>query len=455
MPAAHSAAEARFTAGTACLAAGDLHGAEAAFASACALAPALYEARLNLAYCLSERGAHAAAEHEYRQLLAAGVCCVELFTGLSALLIGLGRDAEAEPLLRDGLRHHPQAVPLLANLGALLTRARREEEARAALEQALALEPDHTGAHHTLAYLLLRAGNLVDGFAHYEARLAHSGLAREMAQRGIPLWQGEALAGRSVLIGLEAGFGDMIQFARYARELKALGARRVELLCLPAQARLFASLDGIDHVYRLGDAPPAEGWDCWIPPMSLPQRLGTTLATVPAEIPYLHPEPAAVAQWQARLPAARLRIGLVWRGNPRFENDAARSLPGLHTLAPLWELPGVHWVSLQKDARAEELAAAPGPLFDAAPWLDDFADTAAALTELDLLISVDTASAHLAGALGIPCWLLLPAFMCDWRWLREGERTPWYPAHRLFRQEEAGNWQEAVKALKNALAACY
>jgi hypothetical protein len=184
--------------------------------------------------------------------------------------------------------------------------------------------------------------------------------------------------------------------------------------------------------------------------MRLPGIFGTTLASIPAQLPYLHAQADAVAQWRSLLPQQGLRVGLAWRGNANFENDAERSLPSLMALAPLAATP-VHFVSLQKGEGEDDAPPAGMHIFPAASRINDFADTAAVIANLDLVISVDTAVAHLVGALGKPCWLLLPDYRCDWRWMTGREDTPWYPAMRLFRQPRGGGWPEVVAQLATAL----
>ena len=240
----------------------------------------------------------------------------------------------------------------------------------------------------------------------------------------------------------------MLHLGRYCAELKARGAGRVTLLCHPPLKRLLATLAGVDALVGFDEEVPPT--DCWTPLLSLPYYCHTRLDTVPAALPYLHAESALVAAWAPHLPAQGLRVGLVWKGNPRFENDAERSLSHLHLLNPLAAIPGLAFISLQKGADEDEsaswLATALGP------QIQDFADTAAIVAQLDLLVSVDTAVAHLAGALGTPCWLLLPDYLPDWRWLTERSDTPWYPeTMRLFRQPAGGGWGPVVADVAAAL----
>jgi hypothetical protein len=245
----------------------------------------------------------------------------------------------------------------------------------------------------------------------------------------------------------------MIQFCRYLPQLKAHGAARITLVCHAALTPLFGALAGVDAVYgNDGDAPLA-GHDYWVYPLSLPYFFRTDLDSIPATIPYLHAPPERIAAWTPRMPADGLRVGLAWRGNPAHENDADRSLPALATLAPLADIAGINWISVQQGHGADE-ARTPPPgmtLHDLGSTIADFADTAAIIAQLDLLICVDTAVAHLAGALGVPCWLMLNDYKTDWRWLATRTDTPWYPGMRLFRQARAGDWAAVVDAIAREL----
>ena len=247
----------------------------------------------------------------------------------------------------------------------------------------------------------------------------------------------------------------MLQFCRYVPLLKARGAARIGLVCHGALARLLRPMAGLDALFPLEDGIPATGWDYWTLPLSLPLHCGTRLDTIPAAIPYLRADPDLVEAWQERIPATGLRVGLAWKGNPRFENDGDRSLPHLSCLAPLASVPGVRLASLQKgrgEGEPEEVRPRMDVL-DPAPWIQDFADLAAIMANLDLVVSVDSAAAHLAGALGKACWILLPDHLTDWRWLTEREDSPWYPGVvRLFRQGPDQAWPPVVERVASGLA---
>ncbi len=314
-------------------------------------------------------------------------------------------------------------------------------QAVACLEHALTLAPTNADAHWNLANALLASGDFKRGFAEYEWRFRREG--RGERAMPMPRWQGGTLAGKTILLALEQGIGDLIQFVRYAAVLAARGAT-VVVECHPGLQSLIATAPGVARTVDPGAQVAA---DVYLPLLSLPHVLGLTFDDVQP--------PAAYLRVPAGTPAfdldGRLKVGLVWRGNPNHENDQWRSV-ALPLLAPLLDVPGAAFYSLQVGAGASELARAPWRerVTDLAPRLADFAATAAAVGALDLVITVDTAVAHLAGALGKPTWLLV-AQGNDWRWLHGRDDTPWYSAMRLFRQRKHRNWQPTVTSLTAAL----
>lgn len=453
MPKTPPSAEALFFDGTQRLTAGDALGAETCLRAALVLAPTLAEAHANLGLALEARGALTEAADCYRTAIAHNPTLPQTFVNLAGVLLLLRQLADAEVACAQALRLRRDDPDTWCNLGAVYARMGLELESEEACREAIALDPQHAKARFNLAYLLLRQGRWdgdEGGWAQFESRDWYAALARRLA---CPRWQGEPLAGRSVLVGFEAGHGDMLQFGRYCAELKARGAGRVTLLCHPPLKRLLATLPGVDALVGFDeDLPPTDPFDCWTPLLSLPALCQTRLDTVPATLPYLHAEPELLAAWAPRLPTTGLRVGLVWKGNPRFENDTERSLPGLATLQPLAAVAGLSFISLQKGAGEDETAAWVATALG--PQIHDFADTAAIVAQLDLLISVDTAVAHLAGALDKPCWVLLPDYLPDWRWLTGRTDSPWYPgAVRLFRQPAGGGWGPVVADVAAALQA--
>ena len=444
-------AVALFFEGTDCMAAGDVSHAEACFRLALEIAPDFAEVHANLGLLLDKEGAQEAAEVCYRRAIDLNPELAQTYLNLGVLMASQKRFAEAEAAYKQAITCDPESPVSWSNLGVLLASMRREDEAEECYRTAMALDETYAMARFNLSYLLLRQGRFEEGWQCLEARRWYAALA---AYLQVPRWHGEALAGKSIVIGYEAGHGDMIQFCRYADSLKRLGAASITLLCHPALKTLFATLDGVDRVIAFNEPTPASGWDVWTPLLSLPYFCQTRIDSIPANIPYLRASPECIQRWTAQLPEGGIRVGLVWKGNPLFENDADRSLPSLAVLAPLWAVAGVRFISLQKGAGEDEVApVADGlSLIQLGAQFEDFADTAAALMSLDLLISVDTATAHLAGALGKPCWVMLPAYQTDWRWLTDRTDSPWYPGTlRLFRQNTMGDWSGVVAEMVAAL----
>jgi hypothetical protein len=449
-------AEEAFGAGCRHLAAGNASEAEAYFREAIRVAPDCPEAHTNLGLLLEQKGMPAAAEHHYRLSLALNPESGNTQINMAALLTGRRRFEEAEIACRRALELVPDAPAAWCNLGVLQACRKQETEAERSYRKAIELDPGYRLAHFNLSYLLLRQGRFEEGWRCLEARSWYAGIEPKLP---CPRWQGEPLEGRALLLLFEAWHGDMIQFCRYAAVLKERHRGvRITLICHPALKRLFARLDGVDEVYAFDESFDSEGWDSWTPPFSVPFHCNTRLESIPAALPYLRADGTLMESWRAALsgisPEADLRVGLVWKGNPQFENDADRSLPSLKTLAPLGGVAGVRFFSLQKGAGEEEAALPPAGLrpLDLAPRIADFADAAAAVANLDLMICVDTAMAHLAGAMGKECWVLLPEYKTDWRWLSKRSDSPWYPGvMRLFRQPRIGDWSAVVAELGSAL----
>ena len=431
---------------------GQWEAAAKTFGQALAIDAKFAEAHANLGYVLDKIGDAAAAEHHFRQSLALAPRNARVHLNLGALLAQQKRHDQAEASYAAALALAPQSSAVWSNLGVLNLNRHREQVAEACLRKAMALDPANSKARFNLAYLQLRRGQYEEGWALFESRDWYQAMAERFA---FPRWQGQSLAGQRVLLCFEAGHGDVIQFCRYAPLLKARGAAQVTLLCHPALTRLLAGLQGLDAVLGFDDALPAHAFDYWLPLMSAPFHLGTRVESVPAQLPYLYADAKLQAHWSQHMQASvGLRVGLVWKGNPAFENDADRSLPHLQTLAPLWQLPGIQFVSLQKGAGEDQPAqcGTQQPLLELGSRMQSFADAAAIMQGLDLVITVDTAMAHLAGALAKPCWLLLPWYMADWRWGDAGPDSVWYPGvMRLFRQGPDADWAAVIEEVRLAL----
>ena len=389
----------------------------------------------------------------------------EAYSNLGNILRWLDRAAEAEPVLRRAIALRPSASGAYNNLGLVLQELGRHDEALAVLDLGAALAPEDAEIHYSRASGLLRQGRFEEGWTAYDCRfrIGQAGGSLGIFERQPP-WRGEPAAGRTLLVMAEQGIGDTIQFVRFAPMMAERGMR-VVLAVQEALLPLLETLDGVAEgrvkvINQIGNYPP---YDLHCPMLSLPRAFGTTLATIPAPASYLRVPEGAAASWagepllSGQPRPVPLRVGLVWGGNPRHVNDLRRSIP-LAALAPLFRQPGLDWFSLQLGERAEELRVAPpellpqGGITDLAPRLTNFAETAAALARLDLVVSADTAVAHLAGALGKPTWVMLPR-TADWRWLAAGSRSPWYPTMRLFRQDARRQWSEVALAVADALAA--
>jgi len=446
-------AETLFFEGNRLMATGDGDRAEACFRAALQLAPDLAEVHANLGYLLDERGAGAEAEACYERAITFNPNLSQVHLNFGSLLASHKRLVEAEAAYTRAILLEPGSPAGWSNLGGLYAGMKRDAEAELCCRQAMALDAHYAKARFNLGYVLLRQGRFEEGWLCLEARDWYAALQSHL---DCPRWQGESLQGKSLLIGFEAGHGDMIQFGRYAAVLKRQGATRITFLSHPALKTLFATLDGVDQVIAFDEQVPSTGWDCWTPLMSIPLYCQTRLDNIPADIPYLQASAGRMGRWRAQLPMEGLRVGLVWKGNPKFENDADRSLPDLAVLLPLGQVAGVHFISLQKGAGEDQALCPPDglPLVHWGSQIEDFSDTAAMVANLDLVICVDTAIAHLAGALGKPCWVLLPDYKTDWRWLDVRTDSPWYPGvMRLFRQSGLGNWAPVVAEVKVALEA--
>ncbi|MBC3919095.1 tetratricopeptide repeat protein [Undibacterium sp. CY18W] len=458
-------AEALFYQANDLMAQGQADAAEAAFRQALLLEPDLAEAHANLAWLLAQQGRYVQAEPAYQQALHLAPDNLHIALNFAVMLAAQKRLAEAEQQYRQILAQDADHVPALSNLGVLLASMQRDDEAEACYRQALVLAPDYRKAAFNLAYLLLRQGRYDEGWHMLEARDGLE-MLQNLLQDHLPAvpsvqrWLGQDLGGKSIIILFESGHGDMMQFARYASLLKRRGAARVSCLCHPALKRLFTLLDGLDDVWAFDQDIAINDWDCWVAPLSLPGLFGTRVDHIPADLPYLHAHQEDLDQHADIISMAGcdVRVGLVWHGNLQFENDADRSIHDLQVLQPLTAIAGVHFFSLQKGAG--ELRAGDGPtvtmplkLSNLAPRIHDFADTAAIIMQLDLVLTVDTAVAHLAGALGKPCWVMLPAWQPDWRWLTQRDDSPWYPGVvRLFRQGTVGDWAGVIQQVCAQLA---
>jgi tetratricopeptide (TPR) repeat protein/glycosyltransferase involved in cell wall biosynthesis len=418
------------------------------YQTALALRPKAHAFYSNLGAALQELGRLEEAIAAYQQALTLKPDYPDAHYNLGNALKDLDRFEACAACYHQAIALQPNYPEAFNNLGLVLYELGRLEEAIAAYQQALTLRFDYPDAHLNMALSLLRSGDLQQGFREYEYRWQVQGKnfkpPRAFAQ---PLWDGSNLDGKTILLHAEQGFGDTIQFIRYAALVAERGGR-VVVECPVALLRLLRSIPAIAQLVPTGEELPE--FQVHAPLMSLPHLLGTAL--IPAEIPYLAPPPSTGLKLEA---TGALKIGLVWAGSPDHGSDRHRSCPFTHFLKFLG-LPGIQFYSLQKGARAADLSLAAGQVKDLGAQLQDFADTAAAIAQLDLVITVDTSVAHVAGALGRPVWVLL-SFAPDWRWLGDAKtpgeptRTPWYPTMRLFRQTAPGDWVGAIDAMQAAL----
>jgi tetratricopeptide (TPR) repeat protein len=421
--------------------------AEACFRTAIQLRSDLPEAHNNLGNLLRELGRPAEAAAACREAICLRPSYASAHSNLANALRDLGLPHDAEAAYRAALRIAPGFATGHNNLATVLLETGQFDEAVLEYRSAVALNPDYADAHNNLGIALLLGGDFAEGWQQTEWRWRTKKNA-ELAQRfSQPLWRGEATGDQVILLYAEQGFGDTLQFCRYVPWVAA--GHRVVLEVQKPLVPLLSGLPGVEAVVAQGDVLPA--FDLRCPLLSLPRLHGTTLDTIPDKTPYLAVDPVRLRHWRARTAALPgLKVGLVWAGNPGMAADTRRSID-LALLMPFGRVPGVSLVSLQKSETRQEITPPRLILHDWTVDLNDFADTAALIDSLDLVIGVDTAVIHLAGALGKPVWLL-NRFDCCWRWLRDRDDSPWYPSLRQFRQSSPGQWPEVIALAAAALA---
>jgi tetratricopeptide (TPR) repeat protein len=463
---------------------GKLDEAAAHYGQALAIRPDFAEAHNNLGNVLLHQGKRDEAAARYRQALAIRPDYAEAHNNLGIVLGQQDKLAEAAECLEQALALQPDFAEAHNNLGNTLKQQHKLGEAAARYQQALALQPDYAQAHGNLGAVLAQQGKLDEAAARYRQALAlqpdyadaqfglgtcylaagdyargwpayeHRPCAlRPGPKHNLPRWTDQPLAGRRLLLVAEQGLGDTIHFLRYAKLLKARGAR-VVLAAPAALGRLLAAHPDLDELFLLGSDKPLPPCDFFLPLMSAAAALGTDASTIPRDVPYLWADPQLTEQWRQELSQVEgFRIGIVWQGSRAYVWDHWRSI-ALAQFAPLARVPGVRLISLQKGFGAEQIATVDFPVLDISGRLDEtagaFMDTAAVIRNLDLVVSPDTAIAHLAGALGAPVAIAL-SFSPDWRWGRQGEDSAWYPNARLFRQRSLGDWQDVFERIAQAV----
>ncbi len=364
-------------------------------------------------------------------------------------LASLMRLDEALASFEKSLELDPQSLRAGNGKGMALVALGHADEAIVEYKRIAAIHPGNPMTHGNLAFAELVSGNLPDGFMNYEWRRKDGPIGKGQRNYPQPEWTGESLAGKTLLLHPEQGLGDVVQFSRFVPILAAQGARIV-LETPAALTTLMRSLDGNPTIISTGDALPP--FDVHAPLMSVAHRLGVTLETIPAAVPYLHADQMKRSAWREKLaPLKGKRVGICWSGHHIHRNDHARSIP-LATFLPALDVPDVSFVSLQREVRdADEAQLRAQP--NISNWMSDvsdFADTAALIAELDLVVTVDTSVGHVAGALGKPVWILITSAP-DWRWLLSRQDSPWYPTARLFRQKTIGAWHSVIADVREAL----
>ena len=393
-----------------------------------------------------------AAARSYRKVLALAPSFAEAHNSLGSILQARGESDQAIAQFRAAVEAEPGFAAAYVNLGYVLQYQRRNlGEALQNYDRALAINPQIPEAHFNKSLVLLSQGRYLEGWHEYEWRW-RSPEAPPKPIFAQPEWDGSLLAGRSILIFAEQGYGDVIQFVRYVPLVAARGGR-VIVSCEPALKRVLESVAGVSCVVVNGEALPE--FEVQLPIVSLPRMFGTTLETIPAQVPYVRVQDALVEKWRAAMSDGGRgpKIGLVWASQPLHRIAPLKSAT-LAAFAPLGSVAGARFYSLQKGEAAKEASASVAPMriADLSSGIEDFADTAACIANLDLTISVDTSVAHLAGAMGKPVWTLLP-YAPDWRWHPDQDSSAWYPTMRLYKQDRPGDWATVIARLVNDLLA--
>jgi tetratricopeptide (TPR) repeat protein len=429
---------------------GDLAGAAEAYRRAIQFRPDYAEAYANLGSTLSHLGQFSEAASACQRALEIWPGFAPAYNNLGVALAAEGRHAEAIEAFRGALRLMPSLASAHKNLGDALMETSAFAEADEAFRAALDLDPAYANARFSRSLLRLLLGDFEAGLPLYESRLE----VYRQSQRGFsqPMWNGCQLERQRILVHAEQGFGDAIQFVRYASLIAERGGE-VIVECPRELMTLLSGREGISKVVAYGENLPA--FDLHVPMLSLPLLFRTTPESIPAGVPYLFADPDLSAEWARRLSAhsSKLRLGLAWASNPKNRQARKRDIR-FSLLEPLLKIEGIDFFSLQIGEGGKQLQMLPktAGVIDYTDDIQDFSDMAAFMSQLDLIISVDTAVPHLAGALGRPVWTLL-AHVPDWRWGATGEKTPWYPTMRLFRQPAAGDWTSVIRQVTAELTA--
>ena len=432
---------------------GRLEEAVASYHKARDINPSFAKIHNNLGNALKDLVKFDDAVASYQKALAIQPDFAEAHSNLGIALKELGKLDDAVASYQKALAIQPDFAEAHNNLGTVLQDLGDSDEAVVSYRKAFSIKPDYVEAHKNLGIISLLLGDFETGWPEYSWRQLEDDSVLKIRAYSQPFWDGGNLTGKTLFVYPEQGLGDTIQFVRYLPMLRQRGGRVAFDVPLP-MVRLLRDLDGVDVAFKSGDSLPP--FDCHISLMELPRLLGTTLDTIPASGAYLYAEKDRIALWRSRIGGEGFRVGIAWQGNPSYKADRSRSI-ALRFFEPLSKIPGVRLISLQKHDGLDQFKDLPpdmtvetlGDDFD--DGADAFIDTAAVMMGLDLIITSDTAVAHLAGALGAPVWTLLP-FNPDWRWMLDRDDSPWYPSMRLFRQEKSKHWEGVIDRAAAELA---
>jgi tetratricopeptide (TPR) repeat protein len=429
---------------------GRLEDAEASLLKCLAINPNFPPALNNLGEVYRERGELERASDCYRKAIEIEPQGAAPYNNLGIATHDLGDPVAAIDLYKKAISLGTNYVDAVNNLATSYLDLRRVEEAKTTFRQALSMDSQNVDAHNNLGYALLMNGEFAEGWEEYEWRWKCAKFPSPRRGFRQPLWNGEDIAGKRILVHSEQGLGDAIHFLRYVPMVSQRSAH-VILECKREMTSILKDFPGVAELVTFGDPLPPFDWQ--VPMLSLPRAFKTRLDSIPADVPYLHARPDDVEKWREKLGPrdGRPRVGIAWAGNPTQAIDRFRSMQ-LSKLAPFAKAEQIEFHSVQKGYATEQLKSPPPGLkiIDHSEELTDFAQTAALMMNLDLIVSTCTSVPHLAGALGRPVWIMVPR-NGDWRWMVHGETTPWYPTMRLFRQEHYGNWDSTIARVADEL----
>lgn len=434
--------------GVALKALGKFEEAVQAYEKALLLKPDYADACYNIANSLESLGRHTAAVQQYKQALLLKPDDAHTYYNMGIAMQMLGHHAEAIENFNRAIQINPDSAGAYRAMAVSQQIQGRYPEAISSLNRALHLEPDCARTHTDLGMVLLRTGNFTEGWPEYRWRLENSFWMKHYNDAS--RWNGSNFAGKRLLVRCEQGLGDNIQFVRYLPMVKSRGGTVV----FGAFKQLYSLLKdspGIDEIVNISVRTQPLVFDLYSPIMDLPGIFGTMLETIPAQVPYIHADHRKAAYWRQKLPGTDFKVGIVWSGSPAYKSKHLRDCK-LADFAPLSEIDGVKLYALQKGGAAQQIEQFAGkiPVVNLGEQFDDFSDTAAAIENLDLVISVDTSVAHLAGAMGKPVWLILTCTPA-WQWLLDRDDNPWYPTMRLFRQQKLGQWNDVFHRVAGQL----